>query len=136
MAEVSPVSVSNEREIQPMDLSIEQLNGLKTQHENEIQELQKQAEQLYNANSRFNTAKAVLNDMSKYEDGNTLLMPLNSSLYVPGKIVQPDRVMVELGTGYFCEKTVPDASALIDRKVQLRITQSRSINHSFIHQYH
>jgi prefoldin subunit 5 len=31
--------------------------------------------------------------------------------------------MVELGTGYFCEKTIPDAKALIDRKMQL-VTKS------------
>jgi predicted RNase H-like nuclease (RuvC/YqgF family) len=43
---VSPVSVNNEREIQPMDLSIEQLNNLKQQHEEEIRELQRQLEQL------------------------------------------------------------------------------------------
>ena len=36
MAEI--VSVTNEREIQPMQLSLEQLSSLKTQHENEIQE--------------------------------------------------------------------------------------------------
>jgi hypothetical protein len=42
----APLSVSNEREIQPMDLSIEQLNNLKQQHEEEIKELQKQLEQL------------------------------------------------------------------------------------------
>lgn len=49
----SPViSVTNEREIQPFQLSIEQLSALKTQHEEELQELQKQMESLYDANSR------------------------------------------------------------------------------------
>lgn len=43
---VNPVSISNEREIQPMDLPIEQLNNLKVQHEEEIRELQKQMESL------------------------------------------------------------------------------------------
>ena len=28
--------------------------------------------------------------------------------------------MVELGTGYFAEKTIPDAKDLIDRKVSFR----------------
>jgi prefoldin alpha subunit len=44
---------------------------------------------------------------------------LNQSLYVPGKIIDPSKVIVELGTGYFCDKPVPDAKDLIDRKVQL-----------------
>ena len=43
---VNPVTVSNEREIQPMDLPVEQLSNLKAQHEEEIRELQKQLESL------------------------------------------------------------------------------------------
>lgn len=31
--------------------------------------------------------------------------------------VLTSQVIVELGTGYFCEKEVPDAKDLIDRKV-------------------
>ncbi|KAJ1394615.1 Prefoldin [Ochromonadaceae sp. CCMP2298] len=111
-----PMTVSNEREIQPMQLSLEQLSGLKTQHENEIQELGRQMESLYGAKNRYNTAKSVLTDISSCPEGNTLMVPLNSSLYVPGKIADPTKVMVELGTGYFCEKEVPDAVALIERK--------------------
>jgi prefoldin alpha subunit len=111
------MTVSNEREIQPMQLSLEQLSGLKTQHENEIQELSRQMESLYGAKNRYNTAKSVLADMSTCPEGNTLMVPLNSSLYVPGKIADPTKVVVELGTGYYCEKEVPDAVALIERKV-------------------
>ncbi len=39
---MSALSVENEREIQPMQLSLEQLNQLKQQHEDEIAELNKQ----------------------------------------------------------------------------------------------
>lgn len=84
--------VSNEREIQPMQLSLEQLSSLKTQHENEIQELGRQMESLYGAKSRYNNAKAVLGDINTCPTGNALLIPLNSSLYVPGTIINPDKV--------------------------------------------
>lgn len=33
-----------------------------------------------------------------------MLVPLTSSLYVPGKIVDCDKVMVDVGTGYYVEK--------------------------------
>jgi hypothetical protein len=93
--------VTNEREIQPMQLSLEQLSSLKTQHENEIQELQRQMESLYGAKSRYSNAKAVLGDVSACPSGNTLLIPLNSSLYVPGKIVNPEKVCsVFLGSAF------------------------------------
>lgn len=113
------VSVSNEREIQPMNLSLEQLNALKTQHEDEIQELQKQLEVLVNARSRFFTAKNSLKDLGTYNEGDKILVPLNSSLYIPGTIMNADKVIVELGTGYYAEKSVPAANDLIDRKTGL-----------------
>ncbi len=89
----SPISVSNEREIQPMNLSLEQLNALKGQHEEEIQELSKQLESLASAKARFSTAKATLLDLGSTPENRKLLVPLNSSLYVPGKIVNPDKVI-------------------------------------------
>jgi prefoldin alpha subunit len=89
-------AVTNEREIQPMQLSLEQLSSLKTQHENEIQELQRQMESLFGAKTRYNNAKAVLGDMSTCPAGNSLLIPLNSSLYVPGKIINPDKVLRDI----------------------------------------
>eukprot|EP01032_Pedospumella_encystans_P011861 gene11861-13758_t len=116
---MAEVSITNEREIQPMQLSLEQLSSLKTQHENEIQELSRQMEALYGAKNRYNNAKVVLGDVNTCPSGNQLMIPLNSSLYVPGKIVNPDKVVVELGTGYFCEKEIPEAVKLIDRKTQL-----------------
>lgn len=92
MAEIPAVSVSNEREIQPLQLSLEQLNSLKTQHEEELQQLQRQGETLVGAKNRFLTVKATLSDLQQSQKGQKLLIPLNSSLYVPGEMLQPEKV--------------------------------------------
>ena len=110
-------SISNEREIQPMQLSLEQLSSLKQQQEEELQELQRQLETLVGARNRFLNSRNVLDEISGSAPGSSLLVPLNSSLYVPGTIVNSQSVIVELGTGYYCEKTIPAAKELIDRKV-------------------
>jgi prefoldin alpha subunit len=34
----------------------------------------------------------------------TILVPLTNSLYVPGKLCDPDHVIVDIGTGYFVQK--------------------------------
>jgi len=53
MSAAAPIiSVTNEREIQPFQLSLEQLSSLKTQHEEELMELQKQMESLFDAKNR------------------------------------------------------------------------------------
>lgn len=34
----------------------------------------------------------------------SLLVPLTNSLYLPGKLVNPDHVIVDVGTGYYVKK--------------------------------
>jgi prefoldin alpha subunit len=116
-AEYQPVSISNEREVAAEDLSIDQLSNLKQQHEEEIKELSSQLDQLFGAKNRYVNARNVLDDMNKSPAGAPMLIPLTSSLYAPGKVQDPNKVIVELGTGYFVEKTIPDAKDLISRKV-------------------
>jgi prefoldin alpha subunit len=98
---MSAVSVSNEREIQPMQLSLEQLNTLKVQHEQELQELARQMESLIGAKSRFQNARATLDEISVCPSGGVILIPLNSSLYVPGKILEPNKVSFKTITTKF-----------------------------------
>jgi len=141
----------NEREVNVGSMPIEQLNQLKTQHENEIRELQGQVraictplasdakagiciypyahilaiaalthsslslpslcpaqlETLHGAKNRFIGARMTIDEMKKMPEGTPILVPLNGSLYAPGTIATPDKVIVELGTGYFCEKVSP-----------------------------
>lgn len=106
-------------ELQAHQLSIEQLSGLRQQHEDEINELNRQLESLQQAKQRFITSRTTLDEISSSGNGDTVLVPLNNSLYVPGKISNPQKVMVELGTGYYCEKDINGAKELIDRKMQL-----------------
>jgi prefoldin alpha subunit len=35
--------------------------------------------------------------------GKTILVPLTNSLYVPGKLSDPDHVIVDVGTGYYVQ---------------------------------
>ena len=45
-------------------------------------------------------------------------MPLTSSLYVPGFLASTSTVLVDVGTGFYVEKSVADAKAFYDGKVQ------------------
>lgn len=96
MAEVASAataaSAAGDREVSLVSLSLEQLNSIKSQIEGELQELQKQLESLSLARSRFSNAKTILLDLSTSKVGEKLLVPLNSSLYVPGTIADPDKV--------------------------------------------
>ena len=88
--------------------------------EDELKEMGRQLEALSGAKARFISARNNLDDMnSNTKKEQTLLVPLSSSLYVPGKVDNPNKVIVELGTGYYVEKSIDDAKELIDRKMQL-----------------
>jgi prefoldin alpha subunit len=119
MAEFQPLTLSNEREVSVGELPIDQLANLKQQHEDELKDLSNQLEQLHGAKNRYINARNVLDDMGSSAEGSNMLIPLTSSLYVPGIVQNPRKVLVELGTGYFCEKTVPEGKELITRKVNI-----------------
>ena len=59
---VTPFTVSNEREIQPMQLSMEQLSYIKNQHDEEIAELQNQVFFTYSCTNYFccNRIKSII----------------------------------------------------------------------------
>ena len=44
-------------------------------------------------------------------------MPLTDSLYAPGKLEACDKVLVDIGTNYYVEKTVPEAKDFVERKL-------------------
>ena len=46
-----------------------------------------------------------------------ILVPLTSSLYVPGKVADTEHVIVDIGTGFYVEKTTADAQTFYNGKV-------------------
>ena len=68
--------------------------------------------------SRFQESGESLARMTKDNDGKEVLVPLTGSMYVPGKLTNPDKVVVDIGTGYYVEKKSKDAQDYFDRKVK------------------
>ena len=59
--------------------------------------------------------------------GTPLLVPLTGSLYVPGETAALESVLVDVGTGYFIEKSVDEAYAFIGRKMGLIEGQAMNV---------
>lgn len=47
-----------------------------------------------------------------------LLVPLTSSLYVPGTLADEKNVLVDVGTGFYVEKTTADAEKFYNGKIE------------------
>lgn len=67
---------------------------------------------------KFNESKVTVAEMSAFEEGKEIMVPLTSSLYVPGTIKDKDQVLVEIGAGYYVEQSIEKAKEYCDRKIK------------------
>ncbi|CAA7023452.1 unnamed protein product [Microthlaspi erraticum] len=110
-------SSSSRMEMEKM--GIEQLKALKEQADLEVNLLQESLNNIRTATARLDSAAAALNDLSLRPQGKKMLVPLTASLYVPGTLDEADKVLVDIGTGYFIEKTMDAGKDYCQRKINL-----------------
>ncbi|EWM20801.1 hypothetical protein NSK_005472 [Nannochloropsis salina CCMP1776] len=120
-------SVVGEREIDLSKLSIEQLNQLKTQLGEELETITRHYASLREAQSRLNGCRTSVNELAPTKNGDEILVPLTQSLYVPGTISDADKVLVDVGTGYYIEKTLPKAKEYLEKKIAVINTNAESV---------
>ncbi|GAB4839623.1 Prefoldin subunit 5 [Ancistrocladus abbreviatus] len=100
-------------------MSIEQLRAVKEQSDLEFNLLQDSLNNIRAATTRLELASNALHDLSLRPQGKKMLVPLTASLYVPGALDDADRVLVDVGTGYFIEKTMAGGKDYCQRKINL-----------------
>ena len=112
------MSQLQQQEINLGDLNIEQLNQLKSQFENELKQFTTSYSGLKEAQTRFTNSNLALNELKPENKNKDILVPLTSSIYIPGKLNNINNVLVEIGTGYYMQKTIPEAKKFMDRKIE------------------
>lgn len=95
-------------------LTLQQLQAVRDQLNEEIQRLTTSFTQLRQAGSKYRASRAALEGI---RDSREMLVPLTSALYVPGRLVAGTKVLVEVGTGYYVEKDTQQAQQFCERKV-------------------
>ncbi|CAL5210198.1 unnamed protein product [Lathyrus oleraceus] len=100
-------------------MSVEQLKAVKEQADMEVNLLQDSLTNIGTATTRLELATTALNDLSLRSHGSKILVPLTASLYVPATLQDPHHVLVDIGTGYFVEKTMPEGKDYCERKINL-----------------
>jgi prefoldin alpha subunit len=97
------------------ELPIQQLQAVRQQIEEELQILTQSFAKLKQAQQKFTSCNDSLKSL---ESEKSLLVPLTNSLYVTGTFEEPGKVIVDVGTGYFVEKNLDEASDFYKRKVE------------------
>ena len=60
-----------------------------------------------------------MNYLKEKGKGKEIMVPLTSSLYVPGIMEDNENVLVEVGAGYFIEKSTEKAKEYCEKKVKM-----------------
>lgn len=56
------------------------------------------------AQNKFHESGLSLQKITTEVKGETILVPLTGSMYVPGTITDIDHVIIDIGTGYYVQK--------------------------------
>ncbi|XP_059656497.1 prefoldin subunit 5 [Cornus florida] len=100
-------------------MGVDQLKALKEQADLEVNLLQDSLNNIRTATVRLEIASNALQDLSLRPQGKKMLVPLTASLYAPGTLDDADKVLVDVGTGYFIEKTMAEGKDYCERKINL-----------------
>lgn len=121
--------MSGPKEVPVTELSIGQLNQLSQQLDQEMEMLQSSLSSLKVAQTKFTECNESLNKISSTVDetGSDILVPLTSSMYVTGQLTKVERVLVDVGTGYYVEMKVAAAKDYYQRKVDFLTQQMEKI---------
>lgn len=84
-------------------LNLEQLSMLRDQIEKDTERLSDHYQQLQAAVRRFSQAGRAVKTLGEKKEGTDTLVPLTGSLYVNGKLGSTDKVLIDIGTGYYLE---------------------------------
>ncbi|KAF4307162.1 prefoldin subunit [Botryosphaeria dothidea] len=102
-----------------MSLSVPQLSQLKKQLDSELEHLTSSFQSLRSAQNRFRDClKSINTGLASGSTEKPILVPLTSSLYVTGKLADVKTVLVDVGTGFYVEKSTDDAKDFYDRKIK------------------
>ncbi|KAJ2801616.1 subunit of tubulin prefoldin [Coemansia guatemalensis] len=100
------------------ELPLSQLQNVKNQLESEISELTEAFTRMKQAQGAFRECKNCIEMLTPESQDKTIMVPLSNSLYVPGKISNIDSVVVDVGTGYYVEKSTTDGISYYDGKIE------------------
>ena len=109
---------SDPKEVPLESLTIDQLTYVGKQIEQEITSYSSYLTSLKVAYGKFMDNKEYIRDMTDMKD-KEILVPITSSLYIPGKSGDISNIMVEVGANYFVGTKMDKAEKFCDRKIEM-----------------
>ncbi|ODQ80963.1 hypothetical protein BABINDRAFT_33857 [Babjeviella inositovora NRRL Y-12698] len=115
--------MSQQQKVDLTQLPAEQIMEIQKNLNQEVNHFSTSLQALTSAQSKFDQCIQNIKQVTKSESADTaapsnqILVPLSSSLYVPGKIKSGDKFLVDVGTGYYVEKSGKGAIDFYQKKI-------------------
>ncbi|GEQ68282.1 hypothetical protein JCM33374_g1949 [Metschnikowia sp. JCM 33374] len=105
----------SQRTVDLGQLQPQQLVEIRKSTEQEIQHFTQSLQALQTAQTKLQDCISTIDNMDA-SDNPAVLVPMTSSLYLPGKTTAKGRYLVDIGTGYFVEKSSAEAKSVYRKK--------------------
>ena len=112
-------------------LTVEQLMIIKNRLEGELQKLTATIQLTNESVAKTQAAKDALANFAASQPGKEMLVPITESMYVKGVVQETKRPIIELGSGYFAETSVDNASQFFSRRISRLNTQQEQLRGTF-----
>ncbi|XP_037959811.1 probable prefoldin subunit 5 [Teleopsis dalmanni] len=113
-------STSEDEALVQVDLttwSLDQLFGMKHTVEQECAVLKESQQALQDCKEKFVASKEALDAIQPNWENREVLVPLTSSLYVNGRIKDPNNVLLNIGAGYYIEKNLDESKEYLEKRI-------------------
>ncbi|MES1906880.1 MAG: hypothetical protein MHM6MM_000107 [Cercozoa sp. M6MM] len=100
-------------------LSLEELVGLRKNCETSLEMLSTQLSALRGAAARFTSASKAVVGLRKAPESSEMLVPMTTSLFMPGKVADVDELLLDVGTGFFLGKSTEDAQEYLAQRIAI-----------------
>ncbi|XP_065721855.2 probable prefoldin subunit 5 [Drosophila suzukii] len=99
-------------------LSAEQLLQIKQEFEQEMTNIQDSLSTLHGCKAKYAGSKEALETFHSDWENREILVPLTSSMYVPGRVKDLNNFVIDIGTGYYIEKDLDGSKDYFKRRVE------------------
>ena len=100
----------NNKYIDLSTLDLPQLLQVKQVISSDVLKLRNQEHQISESLLKLNRDINAIKNLSKSKQNTDILIPLSNSVYIPGKLGNLDRVLVNIPNGFMIEKPIPKAT--------------------------
>lgn len=129
MAAISTTEQKGMQQIDLTSLNVPQLSSLKQQLDQELNLFQESLASLKVAQNKFSNSGETLERINPEMEGDTILVPLTGSMYVPGRLYDTNKLIIDVGTRYYVEKDSKAAKDYFQRKVKFVTEQMEKIQY-------